>query len=83
MLYVFDCVNCVSNLRGKTYTRTDVYGNYDCTLLHRKLHAWSNAYRKMVNLKVKNYDLRNLDKETNMKVLNLFMSGWQLIPLRE
>ena len=30
---------------------------------------------KMVNSKVKNYDLRDLDKETNIKVLNLFMSG--------
>ena len=38
---------------------------------------------KRVNTKVKNYDLRNLDKETNMKVLNLFMSGWQLAHLRE
>ena len=38
---------------------------------------------KKVNTKVKNYDLRNLDKETNMKVLNLFMSGWQVAPLRK
>ena len=30
---------------------------------------------KKVNTKVKNYDLRDLDKETNMKVLNLVMSG--------
>ena len=52
-------------------------------LLHRKLYAWSNAYRKEVNAKVRNYNLRNLDKETNMKVLNLFMSGWQLAPLRK
>ena len=52
-------------------------------LLHRKLYAWSNAYRKKMNAKVRNYNLRNLDKETNMKVLNLFMSGWQLAPLRK
>ena len=52
-------------------------------LLHRKLYAWSNAYRKKVNAKVRNYNLRNLDKETSMKVLNLFMSGWQLAPLRK
>ena len=38
---------------------------------------------KRVNTKVKNYDLRNLDKETNMKVLNLFMSGWQVASLRK
>ena len=30
---------------------------------------------KMVNTKVKNYDLRDGDKETNREVLNLFMSG--------
>ena len=35
-----------------------------------------------MNAKVRNYDLRNLDEETNMNVLNLFMSGWQLAPLR-
>ena len=38
---------------------------------------------KRVNNKVKNYGLRDLDKETNMKVLNLFMSGWKLAPLRK
>ena len=38
---------------------------------------------KRVNVKVMNYDLRDLDKETNMKVLNLFTSGWQLAPLRK
>ena len=52
-------------------------------LLYRKVYAWFNAYRKEVNAKVRNYNLRNLDKETNMKVLNLFMSGWQLAPLRK
>ena len=36
-----------------------------------------------MNAKVRNYNLRNLDKEMNMNVLNLFMSGWQLAPLRE
>ena len=36
-----------------------------------------------MNAKVRNYNLRNLVKETNMKVLNLFMSGWQLAPLRK
>ena len=38
---------------------------------------------KRVKTKVKNYDLRDVDKETNMKVLNLFMSGRQLAPLRK
>ena len=36
-----------------------------------------------MNAKVMNYNLRNLDEETNMNVLHLFMSGWQLAPLRE
>ena len=36
-----------------------------------------------MNAKVMNYNLRNLGKETNMKVLKLFMSGWQLAPLRK
>ena len=36
-----------------------------------------------MNAKVRNYNLRDLDKETNRKVLNLFMSGWQLAPLRK
>ena len=58
-------------------------GNLIARFLHRKLYAWSNSYRKEVNAKVRNYNLRNLDKETNMKVLNLFMSGWQLAPLRK
>ena len=52
-------------------------------LLHKKLYAWSNAYRKEVNAKVRNYNLRDWDKEKNMKVLNLIMSGWQLAPLRK
>ena len=36
-----------------------------------------------MNTKVRNYNLRDLDKETNMNVLNLFMSGWQLALLRK
>ena len=36
-------------------------------LLHRKLYAWCNAYRKMVNAKVSNYDLRDLNNEMNKK----------------
>ena len=36
-----------------------------------------------MNGKVRNYNLKNLDKEMNMKDLNLFMSGWQLAPLRK
>ena len=36
-------------------------------LLHRKLYAWCNAYRKRVNAKVRNYDLRDLDNEMNRK----------------
>ena len=36
-----------------------------------------------MNAKVRNYNLRNLDEEMNMNVLNLFMSGWQLALLRK
>ena len=36
-------------------------------LLRRKLYAWCNAYRKMVNAKVRNYDLRDMDNEMNKK----------------
>ena len=36
-------------------------------LLHMKLYAWCNAYRKRVNAKVRNYDLRDLDNVMNKK----------------
>ena len=36
-------------------------------LLRRKLYAWCNAYKKRVNAKVMNYDLRDLDNEMNKK----------------
>ena len=36
--------------------------------LRTKLYAWCNAYRKRVNAKVRNYDLRDLDTEMNKKV---------------
>ena len=39
-------------------------------LLRRKLYAWCNAYRKKVNAKVRNYDLRDLDTEMNKKAYN-------------
>ena len=54
-------------LRGRTYTRYDNMGIMIARLLRRKLYAWCNAYRKMVNAKVRNYDFRDLDNEMNMK----------------
>ena len=39
-------------------------------LLRRKLYAWCNAYRKRVNAKVRNNDLRDLDTEMNKKTYN-------------
>ena len=76
--------DCVSNLRGRTYTRTDVYGNYDCAVSAQEYYMHGlMRIGKRANTKVKNYDLRDLEKETNMKFLNLFMSGWQLAPLRK
>ena len=56
-------------------------------LLRRKLYAWCNAYRKRVNAKVRNYDLRDLDTEMNKKAKNFIeineLSGWNLVPLRK
>ena len=83
MLYAFDCVICVSNCVEGHIHGTMYMGIKIVWLLCRKLYAWYNALGKRVNTKVKNYGLRDLDKETNMKVLNLFMSGWQLAPLRK
>ena len=42
---------------------------------------------KMVNAKVRNYDLRELDIEMNKRTQNLIeinkLSGWNLAPLRK
>ena len=55
--------------------------------LRRKLYAWCNAYRKRVNAKVRNYDLRDMDNEMNKKTWNFIeineLSGWNLAPLRK
>ena len=69
----------------RSYTRYDVYGNYVCTVSAQEyyMHDLMRMGKKKVNAKVRNYNLRKLDKETNIKVLNLFMSGWQLAPLRK
>ena len=56
-------------------------------LLRRKLYEWCNAYRKRVNAKARNYDLRDLDNEMNRKAYNFIeinkLSGWKLAPLRK
>ena len=39
--------------------------------LRTKLYAWCNAYRKRVNTKVRDFDLRDLGTEMNKKVKNL------------
>ena len=56
-------------------------------LLRRKLYAWCNAYRKWANVKVRNYDLMDLDNEMNKKAWNFIeineLSGWNLAPLRK
>ena len=56
-------------------------------LLHRKLYACCNAYRKRVNAKVRNYDLRDLGNEMNRKAWNFIeineLGGWKLAPLRK
>ena len=52
-----------------------------------KLYAWHNVYIKKWNVKVRNYNLRGLENEMNLKVLNFIeinkMSGWQVTPLRQ
>ena len=76
--------NLCFKLRERSCTRYDVYGNYVCTIRAQEFYMHGlMRIGKRVNTKVKNFDLRDLDKEMNMKVLNLFMSGWQLAPLRE
>ena len=71
-------------LRERSYTRYVVYGNYDCAVSAQEFYMHGlMRIEKKVNAKVRNYNLRNLDKEMNMKVLNLIMSGWQLAPLRK
>ena len=56
-------------------------------LLRTKLYARCNAYKKRVNAKVKNYDLRDLDNEMNKKAWNFIeineLSSWNLAPLRK
>ena len=41
--------------------------------LRTKLYAWCNAYRKRVNAKVRDYDLRDLDNEMN-KSLKFYLN---------
>ena len=87
-LHVFNRVILCFKLRGRTYTRYDVYmGIVIARLLRRKLYAWCNAYRKRLNAKVRNYDLRDMDNEMNKKTWNFIeineLSGWNLAPLRK
>ena len=67
MLHVFNCVILCFKLHGRTYTRYDEYENYDCAVVAQEIYAWCNAYRKRVNAKVRNYDLRDFDNEMNRK----------------
>ena len=50
------------HIHGMMYMRIMI-----AILLRRKLYAWCNEYRKRVNAKVRNYDLRDLDTEMNKK----------------
>ena len=52
------------HIHGMMYMRIMI-----ARLLSRKLYAWYNAYRKKENAKVMNYNLRDLDSEMNMNVL--------------
>ena len=67
VFHVCDCVIVCYKLRGKTYTRYDVYGKCDCMVIAR----WHNLYRKKKwNAKVRNHNLRGSENEMNWKVLN-------------
>ena len=50
------------HIHGMMYMRIMI-----ARLLRKKLYAWCNTYRKRVNAKVWNYDLRDLDNEMNKK----------------
>ena len=50
------------HIHGMMYMRIMI-----ARLLRRRLYAWCNGYRKKVNAKVRNYDLRDLDNEMNRK----------------
>ena len=67
MLHVFDCVILCFKLCERALHGVMDMGIMIARLLRRKLYAWCNAYRKMVNAKVRNYDLRDLDNEMNKK----------------
>ena len=58
MLHVFYCVILCFKLRERTYTWCDGYGNYMHGVMRMK---------KRINAKVRNYDLRDLDNEMNIK----------------
>ena len=63
----FIALFCVSNcVEGHIHGMMNM-GIMIARLLRRKLYAWCNAYRKRVNAKVRNYDLRDLDNEMNRK----------------
>ena len=85
MFYVFFLLRDLCfKLRERSYIRYDVYGNYVCAVSAKEYYMHGLMHiGKRVNTKVKNFDLRILDKETNINVLNLIMSGWQLAPLRK
>ena len=83
LIACFYVSNCVEGLiHGMMYMRIMI-----ARLLRKKLYAWCNAYRKMMNAKVRNYDLRDLDNEMNRKAYNFIgineLSGWKLAPLRK
>ena len=67
----------MKHIAWKTYIRYDVYGKCYCV---GKLYAWHNVYRKKGNAKIRNYNLRGSENETNLKMLNFIeinkRSGW-------
>ena len=71
VLHGCDCVIVCYTLHGKHIHCRMYMGNVIAWLLHRKLYAWHNIYRKKKwNAKVRNHNLRGSENEMNMKVLN-------------
>ena len=75
------------HIAWKTYTRYDVYGKCDCVVIARENYMHDIMYiGKKWNSKVRNYNLRGLENEMNLKVLNFSeinkRSGWKVAPLR-
>ena len=71
VFYVCDCVIVCYKLRGKTYTRYDVYGKCDCVVITQEKYIYMvKCIWEKWNPKVRNHNIRGSENEMNQKVLN-------------